>query len=70
VPSRSQSKSSSKNTLPATERIRYYRCNYCGYVGVIVTNKTRFNCGSKRCREYLQASKVKANEEDYRRVWE
>lgn len=69
VPSRLPRKSSSKNTLPKIPRISYYRCGHCGYVGIIVTASARFNCGGKRCREYLRLSEVKVKEGVYRKVW-
>lgn len=50
-------------------KIKYYRCNFCFRVGLVVTDKNYAACGFKRCEKMMYLPKVKIAKQEYERVW-
>ena len=51
------------------EKVKYYRCNFCFGVGLVVTDKRYAACGFKRCEKIMYLPKVKITKQEYERVW-
>ena len=51
------------------DEVCYYRCSYCGVIGLYVTNKRYFKCATYRCEKGIDLKYDRVAEGDYRRMW-
>jgi hypothetical protein len=51
------------------EEVRYFKCPYCGLVGMEVPVTDSFKCRIRFCRGVIEVNKHEVTKEDYDRAW-